>query len=46
MKKDTFLQSWINFDDLGRVGFVVEPPEGRETLTSLLPTALDFVMIR
>ena len=46
MKKDTFLQSWIDFDDLGRVGFVVEPPEGRETLTSLLPTALDFVMIR
>lgn len=43
---DKFLDNWIEFGEFGRVAFAVTKHGGTPSKNKLLPTALDFVMLR
>jgi len=43
---EKFLSSWIEFGDVGRVAFAVSKKGPSKSLNKLLPTTLDFVMLR
>ena len=46
LSKEKFLQSWIDFGDIGRVGFTVESSSYEPKYNQLKPTELDFSIIR
>lgn len=46
MSREKFENSWIDFDTLGKIGFVVKSDNFDPTLNKLKPEALDFVMLR
>ncbi len=43
---EKFLNSWIEFGDVGRVAFAVSKKGVNKSLNRLLPSTLDFVMLR
>jgi predicted double-glycine peptidase len=46
MRIDDFMNSWIEYPELGRVAFAVERHDGRAPLDRLAPRDQDFVMLR
>jgi predicted double-glycine peptidase len=46
MSKTKFLSSWINYKDIGRVGFIVTENGAVSPPGRLSPRALDFVILR
>lgn len=46
MTRDRFMQAWLDYPELGRVGFVVERRDGLFPPNRLDPTPRDFVMLR
>jgi predicted double-glycine peptidase len=46
MLVDDFMQSWIDYPQLGRVGFVVQRANGLAPPNLLAPRELEFVMLR
>jgi predicted double-glycine peptidase len=46
MSKTKFLKSWINYKDIGQVGFIVTRSGAVTPPGKLLPRALDFVIFR
>jgi predicted double-glycine peptidase len=46
MLADAFVASWIEYPQLGRVGFVVESQDGAARPNLLAPRSQDFVMLR
>ncbi len=46
LSKSEFAKAWIDFGDLGKIGFVVRSDDTDPGLNKLLPSALDFVMLR
>ena len=43
---DKFAAAWIEYPDVGKVGFVVEPVDGEVTHNQLAPRPQDFVSLR
>ncbi len=46
LTKSVFEEAWIDFGALGKIGFVVKSDNYDEKLNKLLPSALDFVMLK
>lgn len=46
MPAERFEREWISFDDIGRVGFVVQNPDGPPMLNDLAPQLSDFLLLR
>ncbi|MEN3365556.1 MAG: uncharacterized protein V7606_2830 [Burkholderiales bacterium] len=46
MPVDEFMQSWIDYPQLGRIGFVVQRRDGIAPPNQLVPREQDFVMLR
>jgi hypothetical protein len=46
MLVDEFMQSWIDYPSLGRVGFVVQRRDGLAPPNLLAPQDSDFVTLR
>lgn len=46
MMKDKFVDAWIDFGPIGRVGFTVTAKDQDPVLNQLAPGTLDFVMLR
>jgi predicted double-glycine peptidase len=46
MRIEEFMESWIDYPRLGRVGFVIQRRDGRAPPNQLAPRDQDFVMLR
>ena len=46
MYKDKFVRAWIDFGDIGHVGFTIESNDYEPELNRLKPQELDFAIIR
>lgn len=45
LRRDRFEDSWLDFPELGHVGFLVERPDGRTPPNRLAPNDRDFVAL-
>jgi hypothetical protein len=46
MRMEQFVEQWIDYPVLGRIGFVVQRRDGLSPPNQLTPKLSDFVMLR